>query len=1680
MSKGAFNFNTQAVSSFELARRQEYKSEAEFLYYNAQIINNSTETQSKQQDPDIDFMDTRIRPIVKKVSDYTITVENFTIDGAGKNLPLFIPQIRQYAGNSTTVLNRNPNDTIYDITFTWSSSGTQLIQSTRSVQWEPENLATWASRPLPFGEYVGPQPEIPYYYCYTYSHWLKLVNATLACAWQDVKLAAAAKYPSVDFGTKCPFFKYNKEDNLFSLWQDSNTCATPYGSPVSTAPFRPTNPPNPLDVFGPSTAEGYSEGEFSFVGYNTNFEGLFTNFPTKYYGSGSLLSPSGLIVNNPLGNENCGVQLDPEVDTVSVAKYDGTAMTVTWDATPNPVPSSNWAFELPLESLTSVAAVTGSTASYTFTLTGNPVAQYLYAPLKIEGRSYSSTSPEGPTGTQTSSFQGTIVSYTQSTGALVINNLSNILPAGITGGVTGTNWKFELGPLTSISSVKPIEDVPLTLAVNLDPTQTLIYEGTAVDLIGSSGTVSGSVLSYELTLDYNGFTGADPQVDGFKYTSASAGPTGKFNPYVVYKAQDGVFQPGDIVEGSQTQATGKVIQVLAGNTNLPNTISINNLNGPFKVGDLVGLNGDAISGQGTILDISGPNEGTSDVKPTVRLTFSGQKNPFQINDIVYVGSPTAPIAKGKITDVIGPNTGYAKVSYTAQENSFGVRSYVVNNTELGAGEIISIEGPNTGYGTLTYINAQSTETGGAPQKYVAGEFLINRSTGDVFAQVVIDNTDVSNTTGNQGNITIRMLNPANWSGEGAPVGLPPFPGTANTILGSISGTIADFGNIAFNETGSFILGKINGTAWGVGNTIVSTFDTETAIAQVANFNYIDGGQLIIELEEGEFKVNDIIYGVLQSEPLLLVLEDVTVVNDWREGDRLEWPGGYTTINRIHEYTQGVLYLLINDIIGSNPLYNEVIVNADRRVQILNLSGVVGGFFPGDIINSSGGGTAIVNFANKGNTQLVLESLEGTFNPTNTISCQLGSTGRVVSYASNALRWRFGQDTRPAVNANYRIGNELFYLTENNYNKQDNGGFVTNVFGRTGVYLFPNQGTAGVTGGTIITRFQATPEDRTYNTDKVRIGTVRISNAAQLAVGDELYNDFGNVAYYDAHIFFPGGPGGLGLYQIFAYDCNFFFPVGDDKPIYVRNKPDIKITWNMSDAQRRCDTAVFEAIIDSNVVAIPSATIVSLDTSNPSTAIEVAIADSQPNAQVQTVYVDNPANVPDTILTVQNITGDFPIGTEIVDLGTGSGAQVTQTSFQDGLMIVQPINGTFETSDRMVGPDGSARFNEQIQQTLSGSSGSTATGTAAIKEDNGTYLTLTGVDGTFLTNGTFIITSPLETLYAGVTGLISQIPNFIVGKELWASGGVPGTNFAQAIVVSDTGSYGSAGTVVISNVQSGSTYGWRNGDYIRQYWSNTGATSGSYAVATISTVEHDFNLTILPYSTGVTGNSWQIKPSIATSSTLATPSVGGQSVLEMNLNDTEVVFYPGDTLKVIQYEPILPIGPIYLPENVVQVDLSAGNGVVETLKSIFPSSPDTGATYVVLAQDYESTSTLWSPVASIVLATTFIPVREEFSGQGIVLGTSNNGTQGNVTTASFQKVLLETPVDDITPQVGYRGMLKYERRTDIFSSLSLSNDDLSNLDIGIFWRNRLTNKLIPLTLFNGGSSNIRLMFKKISE
>jgi len=278
-------------------------SDPDTLYYNAMIINNSTSTTVAENDPSILYQDTRILPLLKDKSKYQISVENFVINGAGKTLPLLIPQIQPGSAQGGT--NTNPNNTVYSISFTWTSDDGVAYQSLRFIQWEPENKAKFTIQPV--GTYTGPQENTDYYYCYSYTHWLRLMNNALAMAWGDVYNAAVTD-DGRTMGTKCPFFTYDQIGNLFSLWQDANTCITPYGTAVgrdvSTATV--ANPPNPYHIFGPPAEDAtYEAGEYSFVGYNTNFEGLLSNFNTTYYADERTYDASGVYMSSAQGNATC-------------------------------------------------------------------------------------------------------------------------------------------------------------------------------------------------------------------------------------------------------------------------------------------------------------------------------------------------------------------------------------------------------------------------------------------------------------------------------------------------------------------------------------------------------------------------------------------------------------------------------------------------------------------------------------------------------------------------------------------------------------------------------------------------------------------------------------------------------------------------------------------------------------------------------------------------------------------------------------------------------------------------------------------------------------------------------------------------------------------------------------------------------------------------------------------------------------------------------------------------------------------------------------------------------------------------------------------------------------------------------------------------------------------------------
>jgi hypothetical protein len=60
-------------------------SDPDYLYYNASIINNSFKTDQTADDPICQYNDTRNIPLMTDASEYVVSVENFKLDGIGKN-----------------------------------------------------------------------------------------------------------------------------------------------------------------------------------------------------------------------------------------------------------------------------------------------------------------------------------------------------------------------------------------------------------------------------------------------------------------------------------------------------------------------------------------------------------------------------------------------------------------------------------------------------------------------------------------------------------------------------------------------------------------------------------------------------------------------------------------------------------------------------------------------------------------------------------------------------------------------------------------------------------------------------------------------------------------------------------------------------------------------------------------------------------------------------------------------------------------------------------------------------------------------------------------------------------------------------------------------------------------------------------------------------------------------------------------------------------------------------------------------------------------------------------------------------------------------------------------------------------------------------------------------------------
>ena len=135
-------------------------------------------------------------------------------------------------------------------------------------------------------------------------------------------------------------------------------------------------------------------------------------------------------------------------------------------------------------------------------------------------------------------------------------------------------------------------------------------------------------------------------------------------------------------------------------------------------------------------------------------------------------------------------------------------------------------------------------------------------------------------------------------------------------------------------------------------------------------------------------------------------------------------------------------------------------------------------------------------------------------------------------------------------------------------------------------------------------------------------------------------------------------------------------------------------------------------------------------------------------------------------------------------------------------------------------------------------------------------------------------------------------------------------------------------------------------------------------------------------------------------------------------------------------------------------------------------------YWRLLQDFKSVDSLWSPISSIVFTTSLLPIKSEATSEPNVLGTGNLGDSAPTSKSAFTPIITDIALD--TAQTGaddYRQFIYYAPNAEYrMSDLSSSPQEIRNIDIQVFWKNRLDNELYPVNMYNLSSVSIKMMFR----
>lgn len=316
------------------------QQDPDYVYYNGTIISNRTGLANngvEVPNPECRFLETRDVPIIRDCSKYNFSIIRFTINGANRDLPLFIPPIRYGLFQPVAT---NVNLTIYsitlDLTVSYVISGITYTNTFTTVQPLYHTSESTSAPVPPTISVISGQQQVGnrYYWYYTYQHWLDVLNTAFQQAWSytggtitdqlgntvqttgfQTQLAtwwasipALSALPVPTLTTQPPVMKWDPNTLRFSLYAD----IFGFGGAdrVSATPQTLPNPPYPA---GSTYSESYR------LWFNSNLYGMFANFLNEYDNEATNKS-NEIIIRSDM-NENLYTEFNLATPPVAIRRY---------------------------------------------------------------------------------------------------------------------------------------------------------------------------------------------------------------------------------------------------------------------------------------------------------------------------------------------------------------------------------------------------------------------------------------------------------------------------------------------------------------------------------------------------------------------------------------------------------------------------------------------------------------------------------------------------------------------------------------------------------------------------------------------------------------------------------------------------------------------------------------------------------------------------------------------------------------------------------------------------------------------------------------------------------------------------------------------------------------------------------------------------------------------------------------------------------------------------------------------------------------------------------------------------------------------------------------------------------------------------------------------------------------